>query len=82
MHIFSVFLHNIFVYPSRATPRGRPLSEPRKIHSFLLCYWEMTETYVAAVARLICTALPPNSPRSILPLKNDKQTGAKEKRDG
>jgi len=42
----------------------------------------MTETYVAAVARLICTALPPNSPRSILPLKNDKQTGAKEKRDG
>jgi len=42
----------------------------------------MTETYVAAVARLICTALPPNAPRSILPLKNDKQTGAKEKRDG
>lgn len=66
MNIFNVLLRSTFVYLSRATPRGRPHFVARETqthtHSILLCYWEMTETYVAAVARLICTTLPPPAP--------------------
>lgn len=94
-----VLIYKTFVYlslspvrPLGPTPRTpRPpgsLGKSGKTHRFVLCYWEMAETYVSAdVSWLICIAClpqpqPPVAGADCLPLKNDKQTETRQKREG